>query len=435
MLAGLAGGVLMKPTCATALRYLFFSNKKSKSDLGQCPMPLPTRQEVLTVPGETFNFFAVGDWGATPLGYTLSGPNSCDCGNGQKCHASVYEHTSAFGRHGSEGEACQKDHGHPRHTDAQQSVADSMALLAQEQDPVVVINVGDNFYLGGVAGPWIDTNARAFGFSQVSAEQAFTDTWSKVYMENTHDPNKKLHVPWLSVMGNHDYGGEGCLADWQAQIEWTHKDPSKSWSMPWQYHKRRIKTDGYFIDIFMTEANIDDAADGGNSVCAQAVCPGDFGPQAKGDHDKCQARYHAWNDAGLDWLDKQMDISRREGARWQIVSGHYSDEVAGEERFKRMSTPGSGISSLYIGGHTHMQRIKTDHGPVVVVTGAGGGYDLDDSSHGWGFTSVKISKDRIDVTLMRSLGLGTIGRPDTTQCIPHPTAKSACGGEASDLTV
>merc|ERR1719424_2799722 len=55
---------------------------------------------------------------------------------------------------------------------------------------------------------------------------------------------KKLSAPWLSVMGNHDYGGAGCLADWQGQIEYTEKDPDKVWTMPFQYYQQRVAADG-----------------------------------------------------------------------------------------------------------------------------------------------------------------------------------------------
>lgn len=131
ILAGLAGGLLQKPTCATAMRYLNFSN-------GQCPMPLPPRQKDLTA-GDTFSIFAIGDWGPTPLGFTAKGPNTCDCGNGASCHASVYEHVANYH---DEGLACQHEGAHQvKHTDAQQAVSDSMALWAQDEQPVAVMNV------------------------------------------------------------------------------------------------------------------------------------------------------------------------------------------------------------------------------------------------------------------------------------------------------
>jgi len=334
----------------------------------------------------------------------------------------------------SEGQACINDNA--SHSNAQQSVADAMAHWAQDQSPVVVVNVGDNFYLGGVAGPWINQNERALGFSQVTAQMAFEETWGNVYMKNTYDVNKKLHVPWLSVMGNHDYGGEGCLADWQAQIEFTAKDTYKSWTMPWQYHKKRIKTEGFFVDIFMTEANIDDSVDGGKSVCQQKVCPSDAGPFSKGDVEKCKSRYRLWNDAGLAWLDAEMAVSKKEGAHWQIVVGHYSSMVAGEERFRRMSSPGNGINSLYIGGHTHKQWVEAKPGgPMIVCTGGGGGYDLDNPSDGWGFTSIKVSREKIDITLVRASQPGDKGTVFKTETVPHPNHMPAKAGVDSTRVV
>jgi hypothetical protein len=423
MLAGLAGGVTQKYTCATAMRYLYLESN-------ECPMPLPPKQPDLTA-GATFSLFGIGDWGPTVLGYTAAGPTGCDCGNGKLCHASVFEHKAQFS---NEGGVCQSEGTHAAwYNNSQQEVANSMARLAQDKSPVAVLNVGDNFYLGGLAGPWVNTNspsvAPAVGFTMVTSQQAFNDTWSKVYLENQFDTGKKLHVPWLSVMGNHDYGGEGCLADWQGQIEFTKVDPKGVWSMPWQWHKRRVQADGYFVDIFMTEANVDDAADGPDSICEQSKCLGGSASY-KADVDKCKARYKAWDAADLAWLTNQLRISRGQGSRWQIIVGHFSDpsQMGSAKRQALM-----GPNALYIGGHTHKQDFwPSSTGHTIICTGGGGGYDLDNPTHGWGWTMIEISKDKIDVSLIRA---DRGDSPDQTRTIQHTDVTTVATDESVEAYV
>jgi tartrate-resistant acid phosphatase type 5 len=70
----------------------------------------------------------------------------------------------------------------------QGAVASAMAKVAEDLRPNFVVSTGDNFYLGGLAG----VNDEQF-------ETSFTDVYS----------HASLQVPWLSVLGNHDYGDSG----------------------------------------------------------------------------------------------------------------------------------------------------------------------------------------------------------------------------------
>ncbi|QDZ20943.1 metallophosphoesterase [Chloropicon primus] len=72
--------------------------------------------------------------------------------------------------------------------DGQRAVARGMASLADELRPDFVISTGDNFYIGGLASP-----------SDSQFETSFVDVYNA----------GSLQVPWLTVLGNHDYGDSG----------------------------------------------------------------------------------------------------------------------------------------------------------------------------------------------------------------------------------
>merc|ERR1712176_61341 len=70
----------------------------------------------------------------------------------------------------------------------QGDVALAMAQVAEDVRPEFIVSTGDNFYLGGLAG--VD-------------DQQFETSFSSIYNHTS------LQVPWLSVLGNHDYGDSG----------------------------------------------------------------------------------------------------------------------------------------------------------------------------------------------------------------------------------
>ena len=71
----------------------------------------------------------------------------------------------------------------------QKRVARSMSKVASEIRPSFVISTGDNFYEGGLSGPH---------------DQQFHNSFTDIY-RHLH-----LQVPWLAVLGNHDYGDASC---------------------------------------------------------------------------------------------------------------------------------------------------------------------------------------------------------------------------------
>lgn len=223
-------------------------------------------------------------------------------------------------------------------------------------------------------------------------------------MRNKNDPSGKLRVPWLSIMGNHDYGGAGCLADWQAQIDFTKMDPLKSWVMPYQFFTQRIRANGYFIDIILNEVNHDDCClKTDHGICHQKLCTGEDGFKL-GSEELCMNRMHRNKDRNMQWLDTTLATSKAEGARWQIVVGHYIEMANVEQVTAVMKKHGA---QLYVGGHKHEQnymdsttRHKSCNGVPTIVTGGGGG--IGRQGLGYGFFNIVVSQDMLTVQLLIS---------------------------------
>eukprot|EP00929_Paragymnodinium_shiwhaense_P084613 TRINITY_DN4525_c0_g1_i1.p1 TRINITY_DN4525_c0_g1~~TRINITY_DN4525_c0_g1_i1.p1 ORF type:complete len:542 (+),score=116.80 TRINITY_DN4525_c0_g1_i1:106-1731(+) len=411
VLGGFAGSLLRKTTCLTGLRHLHTS-----IDSSVCPMPLPPLQPTLNAKGSSFNLMTVGDWGPSKVGV------KCKCG--PECSGSMWIYRPAS--------QCPKVHSHDwdMYEGAQQNVADAMAKFAQDNSPTAVINVGDNFYFGGVPVP----GGFADGFTAMTADFAFNHSWREVYINNENDKAGVMKTaPWLSIMGNHDYGGAGCLADWQAQVEFTEADPAKVWKMPYQYFATRVQADGYFIDIFMNDVNHNDV--GGSpdhSICQQHLCP----PNGKkGIQKNCENRMGRIKDRNLEWLDTMLAKSTKEGARWQIVVGHFIDQSNMESVQHLMRKHGS---QLYVGGHTHAQAYYPNgptsvQGVPVLLTGAGGGIGLSGGNY-FGFGNLHITKDAINVHTYDDKGNpredGTINHPS----LASSSAKRDDADVASDAT-
>jgi len=378
VLGGLVSSLDLNTTCLQAMRFVHTSSN------GDCPMPLPPPMPDLTSPFSSVNLLTLGDWGPTKAGP----PQFCRCDQGQGCSDSMFQYL---------GSTCPKP-GSPSwewNENAQQRIADMLARKANDLSPpaVAVINVGDNFYYGGIPTP----GNIADEFGSMSPDFAFNHTWADVYLRNKNDPNGRLRVPWLSIMGNHDYGGAGCLADWQAQLDYTALDPFGVWKMPFQYYKQRVYADGFYFDIFMNEVNVDDCClTTDHGICHQLLCHG-----GKGDEGRCKARMRANKDANMAWLDDALNQSIIEGSRWQLVVGHYMEMSNVEDVTRLMVKHGA---QLYIGGHKHVQEFLETGCPACngipqVVTGAGGGIGTQGPA-GYGFFNLEVSRDAISVQLI-----------------------------------
>mmetsp|Transcript_89467 Transcript_89467/g.208350 ORF Transcript_89467/g.208350 Transcript_89467/m.208350 type:complete len:767 (+) Transcript_89467:62-2362(+) len=305
-----------------------------------------------------------------------------------------------------------------REEHAQKNVAKQMMQMADDgPTPKFVLSVGDNFYWSGV------TNVR-------SGE--FIEKFEKVYR------CPPLCVPFLTALGNHDYGGYRCdkmfggVANTEAQIEydkhpdWQHPQPREKgrWVMPARYYKKTFRFDeGVSIDVFVLDTNY---ADSGKN-CGQKE------PCAKAQ--ECMRFFVDLQSEWERWLPTELAAST---ANWRIVIGHHpftdipsvtngGKQDYGGQRFLEMLVKGG--AALYVAGHVHQSRLDkvVIDGQEVhqIVTGAGGGYQNAGGSLdpnwaqfnvttewaysefepvSYGFSSLHFTQESVEVSFVNDLG-------------------------------
>jgi len=204
-----------------------------KNTEGMTARWLPTK----TIQGDSGYFLVIGDWGSE------------SCPQKQSMH---YVHKGVQ----KWSERWNRDH------DAQRNVAKVMTDLARKHKPFVVLNAGDNFYWGG-------TFDHRLGGNDIHDDTSFKKTFEDIYSDSS------LKVPWLSVLGNHDFGGDGCMANLGAQFDYTVKDllHNDRWKMPSPYFSRLTKFDDFSVEFFMIDTNHEDSKSGrAGGICEQSLC-------------------------------------------------------------------------------------------------------------------------------------------------------------------
>ncbi|GMF60555.1 unnamed protein product [Phytophthora fragariaefolia] len=312
--------------------------------------------------------FAIGDWGTTPY----------------------------------KGSCCSRSNSFSNYdVVAEDVVASLMNTQAGNQavKPKVIMGHGDNFY-------WTGIN------SAEGRDSQFTQTF-----EEKFDGANIKTIPWVNVLGNHDYGGASYVCNngnnlarcantaallqgidnkfnWQA----TYTSPNDNrWNLKDHFYVHRIedRATGISIDIFNIDTN-DADIHGADQICCQcygysngdsATCRNvGRGHQycAGGDtgmFDQCVAKFKAWGDQARSQLAQQVKQST---ATWKVVNSHYSAynhyvEYNMKKWFDVLR--GSGVN-LWINGHTHGE--KHDYSSSLRMhfaeNGAGGGIQKESAS-------------------------------------------------------
>ncbi|KAG6947888.1 hypothetical protein JG688_00015357 [Phytophthora aleatoria] len=268
--------------------------------------------------------FGIGDWGATTYKGSCCGSNSNN-----------YDLNS------------------------QEVVATLMNIEAGASlKPKAVLAHGDNFYWNGI---------------NYLAER---DDRFAASFESKYDGDNIKSVPWVAVMGNHDYGGSDYICSsgdklvpcnntaelfqglenklkWQS--EYTSPNDNR-WAMDGRFYVHRVKdpATGVSIDIFNVDTN-----DNESSFAM---------------FDTCKAKFAKWGNESRTQLAK---LAAKSDATWKIVNSHYSpyDHYA-EPGMKKWfdALRNSGVRA-FLHGHTHAE--KHDYSKAVGVhfieNGAGGG--------------------------------------------------------------
>jgi tartrate-resistant acid phosphatase type 5 len=208
-------------------------------------------------------------------------------------------------------------------------------------------------------------------------------------------------VPWISCLGNHDYGGRHFHAAWDQQIAYTW-GPSGRWVLPALYYHQYVSypTKGFSVDYYILDTNVADTADPTgptkderHNICNEyhnigATAGGDpqypksdchpFGPASPAE---CMIWFRDLWEEQVPWLRKHLNQSK---ATWQIIVTHFPPETCVHQPKFVMDLKSLGEEygiDLVITGHRHLQALYAtgfnDFSPTAgipyVVSGGGGG--------------------------------------------------------------
>ncbi|GMF36510.1 unnamed protein product [Phytophthora lilii] len=347
----------------------------------------------------TLSAFAIGDWGTTV----------------------------------TKGSCCSRSATYSNYDlNAEDIMASLMNIQAGSADvkPKVIIGHGDNAY-------WTGIN------SEEGRDSRFTTTFEEKY-----DGENLKGIPWVNVLGNHDYGGSSyicnngdnnaCCESTEAlihgienkfkwQSEYTSPNDNR-WILKDHFYVHSIKDpdSGVSIDIFNVDTN-DADVHGAHLICCQ--CYGysngnnaGCNSVARGDAYCCggdTAMYDACYNKVAEWgTDSRTQLAAKvaaSNATWKIVNSHYGPyDHYGEAGMNKWFDvlKGSGIHA-FLYGHTHGEKhdYSSPLGIHFVENGAGGGIQKEGASgippfatnfveNKWaynadeyGFFSVQASKD------------------------------------------
>jgi len=283
-------------------------------------------------------------------------------------------------------------------------VAEQMSKRALVNEPDYILNVGDNFYWGGIekkCGTPMDQLS-------YTAHHQFNQIFEGVY----NGPGLDGKV-WLSVLGNHDWGGRVFNNGWDQQIAYTWK--SARWVMPAAYYSTHVDfTDaGFSMDVFMLDSNAMDASDLNedpeHNICGAAhnppgaTCASQGGPKDLG---SCKQWFWDMWAKQKQWLPEQLDASK---AEWQVVVTHFP---CGHQKSFYMDMHQAHGLDLLVTGHRHDQELWAPNrlgGLTCFVTGGGGGISSEATPNihnkkdwygeaQYGFYDLTVSKDTIEIT-------------------------------------
>lgn len=284
---------------------------------------------------------------------------------------------------------------------AQMRVATQMRLRAPVSQPDYVLNMGDNFYWGGVKA---QCGAPAW-------QHIETGQWQDIY-ENVYKGPGLDGKQWLGVLGNHDYGGYMFTSAWDQAIAytWGGLKSSGRWITPSQYWKAKVHYPDFSVDYYFMDSNAFDAFppdhDTGHNLCGNEhnIAGASCGPMGPFSIQDCPGWFARLWDAQVVWLKRNLGLS---AADWQIVVTHFPP-TWGQEFWMNV-TEKYGVD-LILTGHKHLQNIWSPTSednflrPTgVVISGGGGGItsegipDATGEDDQYGFVDLTLSRELITI--------------------------------------
>jgi hypothetical protein len=292
---------------------------------------------------------------------------------------------------------------------SQENVSEQMTKFAQKNRLQFVVNVGDSLYPESFNSP--------------------TDpAWNKVF--ESRYPDKSLQVPWLSVLGNHDWGGFNCYMDasgrlnrpdtqtgYDSEHDWAWPANKKSrWVLPAHIYKKSINFGSTTIDMFAIDTNW---------AKVEEPCGQQPSSVRHCDVDKCRAFLEGVRDDGWQSLERGLAKSK---ATWKFVFGHHPLSFLGPWYGPQKNIVGllaKYNASAYFCGHVHSQNLrwytqkdggkagfddgKQRLGAVMEVQSGGGGGSISDDpgylyKNPYGFVAVKVMPNELSVTYISDKG-------------------------------
>lgn len=365
------------------------------------------------------HIFAIGDWGGMDgslspccgrpaiiayAGGHTPGPHVFPRSRWNRAHSELLcTHKQFVECFDTRGSSCAAGCGFVPEIDMQPQflVANAFRARAAMKNPDYILNVGDNFYWGGIE---IDCGSTPMSQISGTARHQFDQVFEGIY-QGAGLSNK----PWLSILGNHDWGGRQFYNGCDQQIAYTWA--SNRWRMPAPYWSQHVSYPdlGFDVDIIMHDSNAMDAKDPGSdpehNMCSRkhnrpdASCASTGGPASV---DSCKAWFWGLYAEQKPWVESKLAHSK---ADWQIMVTHFP--CGHDSGWYRSLHTRLGLD-LLVTGHRHDQELGSNWGALggmmCIVTGGGGGITSEaspwDRTHWYGeaqygFYDLAISKDKI----------------------------------------
>lgn len=336
--------------------------------------------------------FIIGDWGGLP-------------GDPETGNRSVTADHRKTGKHARAFVAGLDDW-------AQHVVRDRIRERAAVVRPEYFLNVGDNFYWGGVEATCGTTRQN----------MDFSPQWEDIF-ESFYTGDGLDGVQWLGVLGNHDYGGYLYSNAWDQAIMYTWKKlehgRTPRWVTPAQYWRSTVHYNTFSVEYFFLDTNWYDVWEPyvhmANNICSYAYNPGDNGADCSGEGgppgiDSCQDWFRELWDEQLEWLRLHLSNST---ADWQIIVTHFPPSY--DPKLFRKLSHDYGID-LFVSGHLHSMAVHGSgigddimNGTGWLVSGGGGGITSDhlpnhDGDNAYGFMHMTLSSDSIEAVIVQHTG-------------------------------
>jgi len=298
------------------------------------------------------HFFGIGDWGGVgEPGHTWTNPGKCSD------RSPLVSHQVGVS---SDARTCtDADHW------AQKYVARQMKKVAPISNPDYVLSVGDHFYPGGInyeCGTGGNTPPK-------DPSGQWHAQFDAVYGGSPGLDGK----PWMSVLGNHDYGGYAWFQGWDQQIFQTWE--RDNWVMPGQYWSRKVQYLDFAVDYYFLDSNVVDTYDphdANHYICQHFPSSTCWNVT----QNSCAQKLfeQAWS-GGQAMVEKGLKASTSE---WKIIVTHFPPPVVLAVPFYKNVITKYGVD-LVVTGHAHYQQtgIDKETGVHWIITGGGGGVTTD----------------------------------------------------------